>query len=150
VGCRHPAGHALNDVIATCREHEREWLAELMAQLPVLAQQRVEAERVLVAAELQERKLAATGQWLQRFADDEGGFSITPLVVPQSIPPGARGLIDAEASLQRPWHRGRDWNPGEGAPARPTRRQPDPGPPPPDESEPGVRTIGDGVGVVFS
>lgn len=141
----------LNDIVATCRDHEKAWLTELRGQLPVLREKVTEAQKVLADCQLQERKLAATGTWLMRLADDEGGFAVSPLVVPESIPPGARGLIDAEANLARPWHRGRDWNAGEGAPSRPARssRPPAHQLEPPGEDEPGVRMTGAGVGVVI-
>lgn len=148
-----PLADRLNDVVATCREHEKAWLSDLRAQLPVLNAKRAEAERMLAAAELEERKLASVGTWLQRFADDDGAFAISPLVVPETIPPGARGHVPVEACLSRPYHRGRDWNEGEGAPERPTKpmtgnpqRQPEP---PDEDAEPGVREMGGGVGVVF-
>jgi hypothetical protein len=85
----------------------------------------------------------------QGFADDEGGFSVTPLVEPQQLPPGVRGATPIEASLSRRRHRAKDWNPGECAASRPARpeRPPEPAPEPP--SEPGVRDLGSGVGVVF-
>lgn len=135
----------LDDTIAVAREHERAWLADLRSQLGGVREQCAEARAVLAGAELRERKLASVGQWLMRFADDEGGFSISPMVEPRAIPAGAP-TPPAEASLSRPYTRGRDWNPGEGAPSKPAR----PNRPPEPEPEPGERNIGDGVGVVFS
>lgn len=144
-----PLAQALDEVIAVCRHNEKQWLADLQAQLPGLNDIRAKAEQALAAAELEERRLAATGRWLQAFSDDAGGFSISPMVLPEAVPPGARGHVPVEASLSRPWTKAQPWNEGTDAPERPTRRQPSPALEPLDEDEPSVRVVGDGVGVIL-
>ena len=73
--------------------------------------------------------------------------------MPQSIPPGARGHVDARASLSRSWQRAQPWNAGEGAPSR--LAKPMTANPQRDERERtdddalGVKNFGAGVGLVF-
>lgn len=137
----------LSDVISLVRHNERGWLADLQGRLPAVRHKQAEAARLLEQAELEERRLAGIGRWVMAFADDTA-LGVAPPVEPQVVP-GARGHAPAEASLQRPYTRGADWNEGEGVAERPMRRQPTPSDEPTEDDAPGLRNLGAGVGLVL-
>jgi hypothetical protein len=95
-------------IIASVRDHEDDWLADLRSRLGVAVEKRREAERLLAEARAEEFRVHRMGQWVQATADDEAfGRQPAPAVepVPRSLSPDA--LKD---SLERPWHRQREWN----------------------------------------
>lgn len=104
-------GEHAAEVIATIRERETEWLADLRGRV---ARAEEEYRQALAAAEEKRAQMMwvpLLGKWLQANADDQG-FGRQP--VPSTEQAQAQTVLHpnvARDALQRPWHRVRPWLP---------------------------------------
>lgn len=100
------ARFAADDVIATIREHEDEWIASLVARLPEAEAKRQQAALLLAEARADEWRLDRAAAWLKGTADDVGFAPPSPDAAGDPPPVWQP---DAGA-LRRPWHQKREWN----------------------------------------
>jgi hypothetical protein len=97
-------------IVAELREREDGLVAELAAELTPAAAKRREAERLLAEARAEEFSLTTTAKWLQRCADDNGGFAAQPAPSATAAPPAQWSGIAGHDPLARHWSELRPWN----------------------------------------
>jgi len=97
-----------DEVVATMREHEGQFLADLRVRLRPAQEKRKHAERLLAEARAEEFQLYKLGQWIKVTADDEA-FGRQPAPTIQPVP--RQFSSDAlRGALERPWHKTKPWD----------------------------------------
>lgn len=98
----------VDSTIEFIREREGELLADLRSWLGPAQEKRRQAAALLEEAKAEEFRLYRLGSWVQLTADDQSfGRQPAPTVV---APPAQVSADVVKDSLERPWHRRREWS----------------------------------------